>query len=233
MDEQRLLQIAEGRKFAQALKNANVRPPSDKDIVSAYRTANLPIIGDTVPCYSPFLERENTDHMYSETYILETKREIDPVVEQSIRYIETYGFTEQDFQDVLGTGYDPALVVETAMVLQAINKENTVDYSALDVFPFISKTYASDFWNDISGCVFNAVFGFDWEDIMNIETGYLYAAQKKIILKMLGKAATRTLGVIGAALAVYDLCSCMGWVYNDDYEPVMTAEDEYRHIVFS
>lgn len=34
----------------------------------------------------------------------------------------------------------------------------------------------------------------------------------------MGKAATRTLGVIGAALAVYDLCSCMGWVYNDDYE---------------
>ena len=232
MDEQRLLQIEEGRKFAKVLKNTNVRPPSDKDIVSAYRTGNLPIIGDTVPCRNENLIRENTDYLYTETYILDTKKEIDPVVEQSIRYIETYGFTEQDFRDVLGIGYDPALVVETAMVLQVINKENAVDYAEHNIFPFINKAYAEDFWNDIANCTFNAVFGVDWEDIMNIETGYLYAAQKKIILKALGKAATRALGVIGAALDVYDLCSCMGWVYNE-CEPVIILENEYRNTLFS
>ena len=32
------------------------------------------------------------------------------------------------------------------------------------------------------------------------------------------KVASRTLGVIGAALAVYDLCSCMGYVYNVENE---------------
>ena len=218
MDEQRLLQIEEGRKFAKVLKNTNVRPPSDKDIVSAYRTGNLPIIGDTVPCRNENLIRENTDYLYTETYILETKKEIDPVVEQSIRYIETYGFTGQDFRDVLGIGYDPALVVETAMVLQVINKENAVDYAEHNIFPFINKAYAFD-GDRAFGCVGEALFGINLQEIMlNIETGYLYAAQKKIILKALGKAATRTLGVIGVALAVYDFCSCMGYVYNVENE---------------
>ena len=36
-------------------------------------------------------------------------------------------------------------LLETAMVLQVINKENAVDYAEHNIFPFINKAYAEDF----------------------------------------------------------------------------------------
>lgn len=62
-------------------------------------------------------------------------------MEQSIEYIESYGFTEADFYQELGIGYDPALVVEVAMIVQVLNEEQGVDYVSDDTSPFLDNIF--------------------------------------------------------------------------------------------
>ena len=83
------------------------------------------------------------------------------IVEQSIEYIESYGFTEADFYEELDIGYDPALVMELAMVLQIINEEQVINYTSMNLFPFINKTYAQERW------VSAAIMVYDYASCMN------------------------------------------------------------------
>ncbi len=122
-------------------------------------------------------------------------------MEQSIEYIESYGFTEADFYQELGIGYDPALVVEVAMIVQALNEEQGVDYISADALPF---------WDNIVRCAMEAT-GVTL--LLDFYSGGMFTpVSKALIIKAVGRVAAKYIGWVGAAISLYDLATCMEWI---------------------
>ena len=91
---------------------------------------------------------------------------------------------------------------------------------------FVNKSYAFN-WERLGNCAFSAAFGIGFEEIMNISTGFMFEAQKQLVLRFLGKAATRALGWVGAAIFIYELSDCMDWVYND--VQILKQDELWKH----
>lgn len=61
--------------------------------------------------------------------------------------------------------------------------------------------------SSVTECLTYAFFGFE------LSNGFWGSfATRKQLLKAIGKAASKYLGVIGTALIVYDFTDCMGWI---------------------
>lgn len=205
-------QIAEGQKWLELLKSTRITPPAEKDRVATLVSHGL--IRDSVDISFPSfgddrLLRQNVDDQYSPTYIAEVKQKVSPLVQQSITYIETYGFTETDFISTLGIGYDPALVIDVAAFIQAAKNDVIIDYSMMDAFPFVTRAYA-DAWST-SRCILGALTGIDLELLSSIRAAgsYFEMASRKAIIKMVGRMAARYVGFIGAAIIAYDIVGCL------------------------
>lgn len=225
LNEEQLIQLEEGRKWMQLFKNTTVTLPStdDKLLEAVSAQANGWDLYDTFPS-RPGMLRINTDNQYTQEYILTVKQEISPLVEQSIAYIESYGFTEMDFISTLGVGYDPSLVTEVAAVIQAAKNDGGVDFSMVNVCPFITKAYAGGTLERFGNCVVQSLIGIDLDVISQIQSvgHYLEVAGRKAILRMVGRFATRCLGWVGAAILVAEVGACMA----DNATPVLfTVED--------
>lgn len=122
-------------------------------------------------------------------------------MEQSIEYIESYGFTEADFYQELGIGYDPALVVEVAMIVQVLNEEQGVDYVSADTSPFLDNFFR---------CAMEAT-GVTM--LLDFYSGGMFTpVSKALIIRAVGRVAAKYIGWVGAAISLYDLATCMEWI---------------------
>ena len=190
------------------------RAKADGADSSSYGINALPGISDTLPSHpGTNLFRENIDDQYTEEYILTIQNETRDIVEQSIEYIESYGFTEADFYEELGIGYDPALVVDIAIMLQIINEDRAMDYSNVNPLPFVNKAYAQNA-GDWVDCFMYGILGIDESDfaLLFAEQAYEKVTRKQII-RIAGRAFSRKLGWIGVALTVADISGCIASLY--------------------
>lgn len=180
------------------------RAKADGADSSSYGINALPGISDTLPSHpGMYLFRENIDDQYTEEYILTIQNETRDIVEQSIEYIESYGFTEADFYQELGIGYDPALVVEVAMIVQVLNEEQGVDYVSADTSPFLDNFFR---------CAMEAT-GVTM--LLDLYSGGMYTpVSKALIIRAVGRVAAKYISWIGIAMTMYDFASCMGWLNN-------------------
>ena len=84
-----------------------------------------------------------------------------------------------------------------------LSDEQTIGIGSLIVGQDISITTSSS----VTECLTYAFFGFE------LSNGFWGSfTTRKQLLKAIGKAASKYLGVIGTALIVYDFTDCMGWI---------------------
>ena len=127
-------------------------------------------------------------------------------MEESDAYIKTYGFRVRDFLEV-GVDCDPATIVETALAVQGLTEDGTLDPGSFGI------EVQQGFWDDAERCLKEV---FEWDMFMallNGQTGGLAkrfdTATRKALIKLVGKAAGRCLGWVGAAITVYEFTNCM------------------------
>jgi hypothetical protein len=138
-------------------------------------------------------------------YELQCEVEVRPVYFQSLSVISAYGITEQDMVEEWGYNYDQELVVELALSIaayEALDHEHGLAQVKQSLFVF-NTAYAGDFYN----CV-NTALGIEAPfELWRVRALSTYAG-KKMLLKAIGKVATRCLGWVGAVWAVADFIDC-------------------------
>ncbi|PZX59449.1 hypothetical protein [Hydrotalea sandarakina] len=138
-------------------------------------------------------------------YELQCEVEVRPVYNQSLSVISAYGITEQDMVEEWGYNYDQELVVELALSIaayEALDHEHGLAQVKQSLFLF-NTAYAGDFYN----CVKTALGIEALFELWRVRALSTYAG-KKMLLKAIGKVATRSLGWVGAAWAVADFIDC-------------------------
>lgn len=137
------------------------------------------------------------------------QRLLGPVIAKSRKLLETYGITEEFLLQEFKTPDDPRLLLVGLWVSQVErkglpprmrNQAQLANFSLL--FQENTLSEAKPDWMD---CMIIAV-GVD--AIIEFAKGNVTEAIAK---KAIRKIASRTLGWVGVALAVYEYGSCMGW----------------------
>lgn len=170
---------------------------------------------------SNFTFRAQEDTMVSTIFTEEEAQAIiEPLMDPTVTYLQQN--YELNIYEYLTPG-DPNIAIagSAALRLDALELENRyADTLAIDVFNLGGGL--------ISGRI-NSVMSegeADWYDcalrslgieaaVKMFDSGFSSAAKatikKKALRKMVTKIATRTLGIVGAAIAVYEFGDCMDW----------------------
>ncbi len=128
----------------------------------------------------------------------------------------SYGFTTSEILEEFGSLKSPdiSLAAQAVVLLEEELDNNRLIYfmDETDVYTAgifgISSSYAQT--DTIGGCLADAV-GISAVFAL-IDGGAQKKMKKKAIKKAIRKVVSRSLGVVGGALAVYDFSKCMGWI---------------------
>ena len=151
------------------------------------------------------LSQKNIDSNYVK---LEMRRNL----ERSIAYMEILGISKSDLNKDFGSLDNFSIIYAYLMVNE--NKESIIqnsingysEYVSLSEL-FIQKSFAIEpDWVQVSGCAIEAL---GIQGIFELATGRAMSAAA--LTKAVSKAASRSLGAIGAAFAVYDFGECMDY----------------------
>lgn len=157
--------------------------------------------------------RKENLRVLQEDQILQFEERIRPV---GLEILYSYGFTFEEIVLEFGSLNSPeiSLTAEVIILLEEELNNNKLIY-------FLDETdlqYASLFGitssfaqgDTVGGCLADAVgVAAVWEVING---GVQKKMKKEAVKKVIRKVVGRSLGVVGAALAVYDFSDCMGWI---------------------
>lgn len=132
-----------------------------------------------------------------------------PLYYESINVLNSYGLLE-DYYYETGSTDSPNIILAGFLIYaseKSLEEELIVAFSEI----FIQNTYARAIWVD---CLLEASGIAGLADMFNmgIKT-FIKSYGVKGAAKILGKAAGRTIGWVGAGIAVFDFLDCM----NDNY----------------
>ncbi len=141
----------------------------------------------------------------------EARQTMTPLVEGTKELLKLYGITESDFSEEFTNTNDPRIALIGIAILadkKDKNKQTVMNFTNM----FGQTAYAQN-WYD---CALRSA-GID--AIIEIFNKKAIGSKiaKKMLKKAIKKVATRTLGWIGAAIAVYEFGYCMGWYGNVIY----------------
>ncbi|WP_420387941.1 hypothetical protein [Roseivirga sp.] len=125
------------------------------------------------------------------------------LTERSMSFLRGLGFSEEDINSELGGINSPSTSVVALILLENIKTDQLTSSKNI----WINQAYAK---SDVWGCIGEA-FGFAAVGYL-LEYGIEEAIEhygKKGLIKVLGKAAGKTLGWIGLAVAAYEFATCM------------------------
>jgi len=127
----------------------------------------------------------------------EAKQVLRPLIQGSKELFSAYGISESDFVEELDSEDPRIAMLGLALLSAKTNKEVAVNLSGL----FVSSLYAQDAYD----CALRAV---GIEAVVELFNGQVTSAIAKRAIR---KIASRALGWVGAAWAVYEFGDCMGW----------------------
>jgi len=135
------------------------------------------------------------------------KKLLSEFTQESIIFLRALGFDNEDINSELGGADSPTTAAIAYILLQDLNKNNyQVNNASLNQLVF-NQAYAG---GEIKDCILHA-FGFAAVGYV-LQFGIEEAIEhygKKGLIKVLGKAAGRTLGWVGLAIAAYEFADCM------------------------
>lgn len=130
----------------------------------------------------------------------EFKNALLPLINGGTELLLAYGLSRSELEESFGDLRDPGIAIAAISILTAeINRNNmAVNHPNF----FIFSGYAQDEWYD---CLLRSV-GIDAViELFNKKV------TKTIALKVVRKVASRTVGWVGAGIAVYEFGRCMDW----------------------
>lgn len=142
---------------------------------------------------------------------VETKRVMMPLVTGTKELLKAYDIDESELQEEFADPTDPRIALVGLFLLAAENGEKgTVAINFAQAFGTSSYAHSTSAFNpavgpSVTDCMIKAV-GIDV--VLEFVNGNV---TKAIAKKAIKKIATRVLGYIGAAIAVYEFGSCMEW----------------------
>tara|TARA_R110002073_G_scaffold108336_9_gene243611 strand:+ start:44811 stop:45632 length:822 start_codon:yes stop_codon:yes gene_type:complete len=142
-----------------------------------------------------------------DTYTIPEQPVIDalqPSIKNAKSYLYSLGLTDVEIENELQGSEDSNLVLVVMSLIDAENKNNsTTAFNYNDLFG--QSVYAMATPQDWYDCLLRSV-GID--AVVELFNGKV---TKEIAKKAIRKVASRTLGWIGVAIAVYEYGDCMGW----------------------
>jgi len=137
------------------------------------------------------------------------KAMLESMTEKSIEFLVELGFQESDINEELGGKDSPQTMTVALLLLGELTRSQAVAKNQFDVSKlFFNQAHA--YRGDVLPCLGEA-FGFAAVGYIlseGIEAALEHYGTKGL-MKVLGKAAGRTLGWIGAALAAYEFAQCL------------------------
>lgn len=148
---------------------------------------------------------KNTSAVVATNTDKEIREILMPMVTGTKELLATFDFTETDLSEEFNDLEDPRIALIGLAVLAA--KDETNNQTAMNFANIFGKTvYAQDAYD----CLLRSV-GIDAViELVNSKTIGSRAA-KKLMKKAVRKIASRTLGWVGAAVAIYEFGDCMNW----------------------
>lgn len=110
-----------------------------------------------------------------------------PLVEPSLRLMAEADINDKEVPELAGVTLDDGQIAQIGILIYA------------------NQTMAER--NSVADCVARAFVGFDLHEGFWKQFG-----NRRLLLRAIGKVATRYLGAIGAILIVADFVDCMGWL---------------------
>ncbi|OEK03512.1 hypothetical protein BFP97_19175 [Roseivirga sp. 4D4] len=134
---------------------------------------------------------------------------LNPLMSESIEFLLALGFEENEIEDELGGSESPTTLAVAFVFLEHIrmSEATAINFTDIDTFLF-NQAYAYD--GDVLPCLGEA-FGFAAVGYIlqeGIEAAIAHYGTRGL-LRVLGRAAGRTLGWVGAALAAYEFAQCL------------------------
>lgn len=134
---------------------------------------------------------------------------LQPMQEKSLEFLKDLGFEENVINEELGGIDNPQTMLVALLVLDELRQAQLTSANQLEIDAlFFSQAKAFD--GEVLPCLGEA-FGFAAVGYIlqeGIEAALAHYGTKGL-LKILGKAAGRTLGWVGAALAAYEFAQCL------------------------
>ena len=137
-----------------------------------------------------------------------SKEILTPLVKGSKELLKSYGINESDFLEEFADLNDPRIAFVGLMILSADKKKEKDNLASINYASFfVASAYATnmDMEPDWYDCMLRSV-GID--AVVELFNGKV---TKAIAKKAIRKIASRTLGWVGAAIAVYEFGDCMDW----------------------
>lgn len=115
---------------------------------------------------------------------------LEPIINETVSVLINSGISENQIIEEFGSLKSPEIVLMSVAILNETTSNTSAYYSKGD--------------GDVLDCVARAFVGIElhegfWSSFTN----------RRVLLRAVGKLATRTLGFMGAALVVYDFADCM------------------------
>lgn len=173
---------------------------------SIMRTPNSGLEDDPNGWENTLGEDYNVGLEITPEYASQCEIEVRPIYDQSNVVIASYGITQQDLIEEWGVNYDPELIIHLGIAIAAyeeLDSENGIVMTRNSIF-LITPIYAK---SELYQCIKEAI-GFEGViEVLRTRALSTYAG-KKLLIKAIGKFATRSLGWVGAAWAVADFIDC-------------------------
>jgi hypothetical protein len=113
-----------------------------------------------------------------------------PLIDATIIALNNDGITNEEIIESFGSLNDPAIAL-VGIGIAASNAMDNVESGDPDPINYLGRAYLG----------------------MDLQKGFWSQfSNRRVMLKAIGKAASRTLGWVGTALLVYDFADCMGWL---------------------
>ncbi|WP_438969256.1 hypothetical protein [Nonlabens sp.] len=115
---------------------------------------------------------------------------LDPLIDATLIALNNDGITNEEIIESFGSLQNPAIAL-VGIGIAASNAMDNIESGDPDPINCLGRAYLG----------MDLQKGF-WSQFRN----------RRVMLKAIGKAASRTLGWVGTALLVYDFADCMGWL---------------------
>lgn len=145
----------------------------------------------------------------------EAKFILEPVVENGIALLKSYGLTDDEIINEFGSLSEPEIVTAALAVyrteelardgfmIKELNED--LDYEFASLLSFSGYAYAQ---SGVGNCILEAI---GVNAVIQGFRGGIKKLGKRGVLRLIRRVALRTLGWFGAAIAVVDFADCMGW----------------------
>ena len=186
--------------FEQSLK-------SKKTVLSDFVKANV-VSSSRSMSYDKVAIKERRKKQEQQAKIL-----LQPLLKDSKKLLLEYGITNDFLKEEFGDENHPGIIELSILFLRvekSKSKTHHINYASFDfITPFLSSmsTNSEEDWYD---CLLRSV-GID--AVIDIVNGKVIgsAAVKSLLKKSIRKIASRSLGWVGAGIAVYEFGDCMDW----------------------